>query len=80
MAAVLSALGQSLSLMHTAELGNLDEKEYSVYLNSSIIEKNWLECFVHSPGQGRLFKMKHNVKCSENAFSGKYIIYQGNTI
>lgn len=36
MAAVLSTLGKTSSLMSTAKLGNLDNKEYSVYLNSSI--------------------------------------------
>lgn len=37
-AAVLSALGQTSHLMHRAELGFLDDKEYSAYLNSSIIQ------------------------------------------
>lgn len=36
MAVVLSTLGQTSSLMRTAELGNLDNPEFSVYLNLSI--------------------------------------------
>lgn len=38
MGAVLSALGQISHFMHRAELGNLNDKDYSAYLNSSIIQ------------------------------------------